>query len=198
MVKPRGRPRKFDQEKALDGALLIFWQQGLAATSLDDLSQAMGMNRPSIYNAFGNKEAVYRLAIQRFRDMLDGGLKATLGTEPDLRPGLTAFFEQALAVYCSTTPSSGCFVMCTAPTAALSHPEVGKDLASVIQHIDDQLTNRIKAAIASGELPGGTDPRLTAKVIQGILHSLALRTRAGESRRSLTRMANYFVTLLLR
>ena len=68
---PRGRPRQFDEDAALTGAMMVFWEKGLAATSLDDLAQAMGMNRPSIYNAFGNKDAIYRTALARFCGQLD-------------------------------------------------------------------------------------------------------------------------------
>ena len=62
----RGRPRKFDEDQALNGAMVLFWQKGLSSTSLDELAEAMNMNRPSIYNAFGNKDAIYRTTLARF------------------------------------------------------------------------------------------------------------------------------------
>ena len=81
MKRPRGRPRKFDPEVAIQKAMLVFWQRGLSATSLDDLSIAMEMNRPSIYNAFGNKEAIYRLALAQFCGQLDLGIEQVLLAE---------------------------------------------------------------------------------------------------------------------
>ena len=74
---PRGRPRKYDEDQALSGAMLLFWERGFSATSLDDLSKAMGMNRPSIYNAFGDKEAIYAKALARFCEQLDQGIEET-------------------------------------------------------------------------------------------------------------------------
>jgi len=66
MIKKRGRPQKYNSDEALDKAILVFWSKGFTATSLDDLANAMNMNRPSIYNAFGDKESVYRQAFSRF------------------------------------------------------------------------------------------------------------------------------------
>jgi len=80
----RGRPRKFDEDQALAGAMTLFWEKGLSATSLDDLALAMNMNRPSIYNAFGNKEAIYRRSLQRFCGQLDQGMQVTLGSDKSL------------------------------------------------------------------------------------------------------------------
>ena len=70
---PSGRPRLFDEDEALTGAMLQFWEKGLSATSLDDLAEAMNMNRPSIYNAFGKKDDIYRKTLARFRTQLDDG-----------------------------------------------------------------------------------------------------------------------------
>ena len=74
----RGRPRQFNEDEALGAAMQLFWVQGLSATSLDELAAAMQMNRPSIYNAFGNKDDIYRKALARFCGQLDEGLRHTI------------------------------------------------------------------------------------------------------------------------
>src|ERR687895_845688 len=66
--RPAGRPREFDQDEALDTALEVFWRQGYEGTSLGELTVAMGINRPSLYAAFGNKEALFRKALDRYVD----------------------------------------------------------------------------------------------------------------------------------
>ncbi len=197
MKKPRGRPRSFDREEVLNAALFVFWQKGFAGTSLDDLAAAMQMNRPSIYNAFGDKESIYRLALSEFCGRLDAGLQASVASTPDIRQGLVRFFEQAVDVYCSTEPALGCLMMCTAPTEALSHPDVGKDLTALIRRVDAQLAEKLQDAIAKGTLPDTIDAGLTARALQAILHSLALRARAGEPMTALKAMARYATDYLL-
>jgi TetR/AcrR family transcriptional regulator, copper-responsive repressor len=177
--------------------MTVFWEQGLASTSLDDLALAMGMNRPSIYNAFGNKEQIYRLALQNFAAQLDEALHTALQTPAGLQAGLMMFYEQALDLYCGHTPPLGCLVMCTAPAAAVTHPQIKEDLAQLLARVDDQLHTAIKRAIANGELVQVGDARSAAKLLQGLLHTLALRARAGESKISLVKLAKYGVTMVL-
>ena len=192
----RGRPRTFDEDAALNAAVQVFWHKGLAATSLDDLAAAMQMNRPSIYNAFGNKDTIYRKALERFCGQLDAGMAETLGADSSLQAGLMAFFGRAIAVYSGTRPAMGCLMICTAPSAALSHPEVGADLRGLIARLDLGFTRRLQRAQQEGELPPHAQPALTAKLLQATLHTLALRARAGASKRELKALARYAVTSL--
>jgi AcrR family transcriptional regulator len=197
MIRKRGRPRKFEPAAALNKAMLVFWQKGLSATSLDDLASAMEMNRPSIYNAFGNKDAIYRAALEHFCGRLDQGIDESLEAEPTLEKGLIRFYDQALDVYCSEEPALGCLMMCTAPAEALTHPEIKSELASLIRRVDLKIEKRFKQAIHDGEISVDTDARLAAKVIQSVLHSLALRARAGESKLSLKKLARHSVNLTI-
>ena len=193
---PRGRPRQFDEDAALMAAMQLFWRQGLAATSLDDLAGAMAMNRPSIYNAFGDKEAIYRRALTRFCAQMDQGLATTLGESNDLRSGLLAFFDEAIEVYCSGEQALGCLMICTAPTEAITRTDVGDDLRGLIGRLDRTLAYYLKAARDRSELSDQVDVKLAAKLLQATLQSLALRARAGESRRSLKALARYAVATI--
>jgi AcrR family transcriptional regulator len=74
-VRPIGRPREFDADEALDKALMAFWRRGFEGTSLSDLTEAMGINRPSLYAAFGNKETLFRLALDRYAEMGPGAVQ---------------------------------------------------------------------------------------------------------------------------
>jgi AcrR family transcriptional regulator len=193
---PRGRPRQFDEDKALNGAMRLFWEKGLSATSLDDLALVMEMNRPSIYNAFGNKEDIYRKSLARFCGQLDDGLREILGTSAQIRPGLIAFFDQAINVYCGNTPAMGCLMICTAPSEAISHPEVGQDLRDLFQRLDEGFARRLVQAQQDGELSEHVQPKIAAKLLQATLQTLALRARNGESKRSLRALARYAVDAL--
>jgi AcrR family transcriptional regulator len=193
----RGRPRQFDEDKALTGAMCLFWEKGLSATSLDDLAIAMEMNRPSIYNAFGNKEVIYRKSLERFCGQLDKGMQETLDVSVDIRTGLVAFFDQAIEVYCGSSPQMGCLMICTAPSEALSNPEVGNDLKALIKRLDRGLRKRLEQAQREGELSDHVQPKLTAKLLQATLQTLALRARTGESKANLRKLARYAVEALV-
>ena len=193
----RGRPRQFDEDEALTGAMLLFWEKGLSATSLDDLAIAMNMNRPSIYNAFGNKDAIYRKSLARFCGQLDKGMQETLNASTSVDIGLNAFFEQAIEVYCGSNPQMGCLMICTAPSEAVSNPEVGKDLKDLISRLDVGLSQRLARAQRNGEISVDLQPKLTAKLLQATLQTIALRARTGEPKASLRKLARYAVKTLV-
>lgn len=195
---PRGRPRKFDEDAALTAAMMLFWQKGLSATTLDDLESAMGMKRPSIYLAFGDKEALYRSALARFCGQLDAGIEETLRPSLPLREGLIAFFDRAIDVYTATEPSLGCLMVCTAPAEALLRPDVGADLAGLLARLDRAFGRRLRRAVEQGELDAESSPDLTAKLLQATLQTLALRARAGASRAVLRKLSRHAVERLLR
>lgn len=180
-ARPPGRPRLFDEDAALERALELFWERGLAATSLDDLAAAMGMRRPSLANAFGDKQALYRRALARFAERARAGA-AEAFAEPELAAALERFYLAALDLYCAREPAAGCMVVCTAPAAALVHPEVRSDLLSIVRDLDAALARRFAQA-------EDAEPAISAKLAQAVLHTLAIRARAGESKPSLRRLA---------
>lgn len=193
----KGRPRKFNEDTALTAAMCLFWEKGLSATSLDDLAVSMNMNRPSIYNAFGNKEEIYRATLSRFCGQLDKELKDVLESS-QIKPGLIIFFDHAIEVYCGNNPAMGCLMICTAPSEALSHPEVGKDLSDLIKRLDNGFTKRLRRARLENELPKETDLKNTAKLLQATLQTLALRARNNESKASLRKLARYAIDVLIK
>lgn len=176
--------------------MLLIWEKGLSATSLDDLALAMKMNRPSVYNAFGNKEDIYRKAVTMFCGQLNHGFKETLEAIPDLREGLIAFFNDAIEVYCGTNPSLGCLMICTAPSEVFSHPEVGDDLKGLVRQLDRSFTQRLRRAQVEEQLTEDVSPELTAKLLQATRQTLALRARIGTSKRELRKIAHYAVDRL--
>lgn len=175
----------------------LFWTRGFNGTSLDELAAVTGMNRPSLYNAFGDKQAIYRRAFQRFADRMAEEVVSRLERRADISQALLDFYYAALDLYFDAPEPHGCFVFCTAAPEALSHPLIREDLQAVIQQADGMFERRLRRAATDGQLAEGTNVRALAQLAQALLHSLAIRARAGESRRGLRRFVRESVPCLL-
>jgi AcrR family transcriptional regulator len=176
--RARGRPRSFDESEVLDRARAVFWNLGYAATSLDDLAKATGLNRPSLYGAFGDKHALYMAALTRTRDEALGSMAAALAHEAPLKALLTALFQRAGAIYrAGDAGQRGCFIIGTAVTQALDDAEARALTAGFLAETDRLFRERFERA--AGELSTGLTPAAAAPIASATLHTLAIRARAG-------------------
>ena len=195
--RPRGRPRAYDPDVALAQAMDTFWDAGYAGTSLDDLSAATGMNRPSLYAAFGDKRALYLKALERYRAWSRAALKETLALDQPLRQTLRQVYAKTLAVYLSGEEGArGCFTIGTAATEAVGSPEVRAFLAETVRGLDDAFEARIRFARDRGELKADAEPVALARLASAVMHTLAIRSRAGEPRAALEAVAEAGVNLI--
>ncbi len=182
-VKPRGRPRTFDEDRVLGSILDAFWTRGYTACSMDELAAAARVSKPSLYAAFGDKRATYLRAMERFTNEFEGAVEAALGPDRPLADGLLAFYQASLERFMSGDHGPrGCLVLCTAATEAVVEPEIRAVLAGVLSRLDCALERSFAAAIASGQISRDADPRALAALAAAALHSLAIRARAGEPR----------------
>jgi AcrR family transcriptional regulator len=187
--RPRGRPRAYDPQQALASAADMFWKNGYDGTSLDDLVAATGMNRPSLYAAFGDKQELYLKTLQRYREEGRAMALRLLEDDPPLRVYLARFYKAALDLYLGGG-SRGCYAIGTAATQAVSDPDVRAFLAESIKMTDRFFARLIGQARDRGELPPGSDPTALAQVASATLHTLAVRARAGVSRKDLDVLAS--------
>lgn len=193
----RGRPRAYDPETALGQAQGVFWRTGFAATSLDDLSIATQMNRPSLYAAFGDKHALYRTLLERYRAMARAAMTDALAPDLSLREGLRRVYDSALALYLAGDKDArGCFMIGTAVTEAVEDREVRASLAEGLREIDRAFEARFRLAQEQGELAREADPAALATLASGALYFLAIRSRAGEARAVLDQAAEAAVDLI--
>lgn len=192
-TRARGRPRKYEHGRALDSALATFWARGFAGTSLDDLASAMDMNRPSIYAAFGNKEALYAAAVTHYLQTIGRTFLAPLTRGRTLAADLDGFYAAVIEVVTGAHGPLGCVVACTLPAEAGESPAARELLAGAIASIDQAVRERLASAVRAGELPPDTDVRTQAQVVASGMLALSLRARAGASRRELRRLARAFV-----
>ncbi|AKV09323.1 MULTISPECIES: TetR/AcrR family transcriptional regulator [Pseudomonas] len=196
--KGRGRPRAYDPQTALQQALGVFWSTGYSGASLDSIATAAGMNRPSLYAAFGDKHALYIKALEQYWEFAAAAMQAALtDDELTLRQALTQFYEGQLAIYFSGDGQPrGCFAIGTATTEAVEDPEIREVLSERLSRLDADLETRLRAAIDKGELNKDVDPAALAVLASSLLHSISIRARAGKSRDELTELARNAVNVM--
>jgi len=195
----RGRPPAYDRQKARAAIRDAFWERGFAATSLDEIAAATGMNRPSLYLAFGDKRSMYLAALDELRLDINAQAAAALEAEPTLRQALHRFYRDAINVYLSgKSGARGCLALCTAPTDALGEPLVRSALSDILGTIDRQLAVRFERAAREGEIARDSECNALAALAAAALHSLAVRARAGASRGELEHIADAAARVLTR
>jgi AcrR family transcriptional regulator len=182
-AKPRGRPRSYDPDVALDCAAQVFWTKGFAETSLDDLSAAMGMGRPSIYNAFGDKEALFLRALERYRGTTGSSPLRAMDGKDSISDALNAFFGQIVEYTTADRSHLGCLLGSVAPVTDL--PAVRRFLNKNLAVTETQLAKRLSAAVQSGQLPSDYSADHGARRAVNAMVSLAARARLGSARKEL-------------
>jgi AcrR family transcriptional regulator len=195
--RTRGRPRSYDPDRALTEARDAFWDAGYTGTSLDDLSSATGMNRPSLYGAFGDKRALYLQTLERYREMGRTLMKEELTYDLPLADALRRIFARAISIYLTGRRGArGCFLIGTAAVEAVRDAKIRAAYAAGLHELDDLVEARLRYAAEHDELKTDIEPAALARVVCGIMNSLALRARAGDSRKTLEATAEAGVRLV--
>ncbi len=193
----RGRPRQYDPEAALDSAMQLFWATGFAETSLDDLGVAMGMNRPSIYAAFGDKADLFAKALQRYEDAGHAGLQQALDVDRPIADTLRLTFIAMAEQFGLGAPSPrGCLLFTVGATEAAKLPGLESFLANAMLILEQTFKARFERAFSDGDLRSAKEPADLARLASSLVHSLATRVRAGESRQSIEQVIEVFVAVI--
>jgi len=177
--RKRGRPRAFEPDVALERALATFRDAGFAATSLDDLSAAMGINRPSLYSAFGDKRELFLKAYARYRKEVRERFARAFAPELTLRQSLEGVLGTALEVYTEgANGPQGCFTVMTAGSEAMADPEIRDTVQRALANTDWALTAVFERAVARGELAANADLPMLVQIVGSAIVTLAVRARA--------------------
>jgi AcrR family transcriptional regulator len=185
-AKRRGRPRAYQPDIALGKALGLFRKEGFAATSLDDLSAATGMNRPSLYGAFGDKRELYIKSYQRYRDDARAAMADIFRGELPIRKRLERIYAAALDIYLSGESGPlGCFTVMTAASEAVADPEIRAMVLDGLSEVDRAFANAFRRAKENGELRESADPAVLAQLASATIHTIAIRSRARVPRKEL-------------
>jgi AcrR family transcriptional regulator len=197
--KRRGRPRAYQPEVALGKALDLFRKGGFAATSLDDLSAATGMNRPSLYGAFGDKRELYIKSYQRYREDARAAMIDIFREQSPIRSRLERIYAVALDIYLSGEAGPrGCFTVMTAASEAVADPEIGAMVLEGFVELDKAFAACFRLAREKGELPASADPAVLAQLASATVHTIAIRARARVPRKELEAIVKGALDVMLR
>ncbi len=182
----RGRPRAFEPDAVLAQAMDVFWKEGFAATSLDELSAATGLNRPSLYGAFGDKRALYIQAYARYREHVRERFVPIFSERAPLAEKLRRIFLAALELYLSGEEGPrGCFTVLSASSDLIADPEIRSMVDEAIDNSDRAFERLFADGREAGELPLGVEPKRLARMATATVHTLSIRARAGTARAAL-------------
>jgi TetR/AcrR family transcriptional regulator, copper-responsive repressor len=197
--KRRGRPRAYEPEVALAKALDLFRKGGFAATSLDDLSAATGMNRPSLYGAFGDKRELYIKSYARYRADARAAMADIFKTELPIKKRLQRIFTVALDIYLSGDAGPrGCFTVMTAASEAVADPQIRAMVLEGFSELDKAFTACFRIAKEKGELPASADPVVLAQLASATIHTVAIRARAQVPRKELEAIVQGAIEVMVR
>ena len=176
----RGRPRTFCQKAALDAAVRVFWAKGYDGASLDDLTSAMGIGRPSLYAAFGDKRSLFLAALERYGATVGSCGIAALGEKDDVREAVRAFLQRLLAS--NLEGANGCLIGNAAGPAIGTVDGVDQMVLAMGCATESLIRDRFDAAREAGQLPADFPSYERARILCDFMHAQSFRARTGEAR----------------
>jgi AcrR family transcriptional regulator len=183
-----GRPREFDPDQALERALRVFWRSGYEGASMADLTEAMGITKPSLYAAFGNKEELFRKALDRYVDGPGGYVQVALA-KPTAHEVVEHLLYQAADAVTDPENPPGCLAVQGALCCGEAAETIKQELMSRRANGEENLRKRFARAITEGDLPKGSDAADLARYISAIVQGMAVQAAGGVSREQLRKIA---------
>jgi len=184
--RPRGRPRSFDRDAALDAAMQVFWAKGFEAASLSDLTKAMGINPPSLYATFGDKEKLFLEASERYMANIWAACPYTC--EPTARGAVERLLTDLAEEFTDSGHPRGCMIVMAAATATGTSAHFQQALARQRDEGKARLRQRIQQGIKDGDLPADADATVLANFYSAIIAGMSMQAREGASRKTLLGM----------
>jgi AcrR family transcriptional regulator len=181
--RPPGRPRSFDRDEALHRAMEVFWQNGFEGTSIHDLTEAMGINPPSLYAAFGDKEQLYLEAVARY--VARRREACPYADEPTARQAIEKLLTYIATELARPCNPRGCMMAMAVATTSGSSQQLQSTLAKQRAEQRARLKARIDQGLEAGELPPGTDTAALADFYATVISGMSLQARDGASSKTL-------------
>jgi AcrR family transcriptional regulator len=179
-----GRPRQFDMDEALDQALHVFWEKGYEGASMPDLTKAMGINRPSIYAAFGNKEELFRAALDRYTEKASLCMQEQLN-EKTARASFERFMQGVVENSVNPKHPRGCLLVQGALACGEEAEPIRKELAARRGNMEIHLRKRLERGKKEGDFPKNADAGALARFFSTLIQGIAVQTSGGATRKEL-------------
>lgn len=183
----RGRPLSFDREQAIEQALLLFWNHGYEATSLNELTAALNVSPSSIYTAFGDKKGLFLAAVQRYTSGPVNS-ESIIQRAPTGRDAAFGLLRAAAIGFTGESTPRGCLLASSAISCSATAQDVKDALADMRKAIEASLRNKIKRSIKDGSIPAGTDAAALAAHTLAVIQGMSTLARDGASRASLLKV----------
>lgn len=187
----RGRPREFDREQALEKAMQIFWSLGYDATSMADLRVGLGITQASLYAAFGSKEQLFHEAVDLYRRTVGLNTARALAVDSSAREAIHAMLQAAADAYTAPGAPGGCLVILGAINCATENKAIQAHLLSIRREVSQSILDRLKQGQHDGDVPKAAPIVALAAYYSTVLYGLALQSRDGASRKTLTQVVEF-------
>jgi len=184
-----GRPREFDTEEALERALDLFWRQGYEGTSLSDLTRALGITRASLYAAFGNKESLFRLVLDRY-EAKAGRYRVDALEAPTAREYARQLLDGVVRLHGDKNNPPGCLGVQGALACGDEALPIRQELARRRAAGERAIRRRLRRAKAEGDLPADCNPADLARYLSAVIHGIDVLSAGGASRKELQAVAD--------
>lgn len=186
-AKPRGRPSAFKHDEALEKAMHVFWAHGYEGASLATLTEAMGINKPSMYAAFGSKEDLFRKAVQKYISGPASFVAASM-KEPTSKQIATRLLTEAAEFLTSCEHPQGCMVIQGALTCGEGSAHIQKEMMAFRHSYESALANRFAQCRSAGDLPEDADVAALARYVATLHQGMSVQATSGATKEELMRM----------
>lgn len=190
------RPREFEEQEVLDAALQVFWKKGYEGASVQDLVEATGLGRASLYGAFGDKQALFARTIERYRDRtrIESRL---LDDEPSVKKGLDRLFRSWIDLTCPRSGPRGCYFVLVGAAPESADRRTLEVISERGREVERMIERAVKRGQATGELARDREPAALARLVLVVLQGLATAARAGWRRDRLESVVDEALALLV-
>ncbi|AKR43957.1 TetR/AcrR family transcriptional regulator [Methylophilus sp. TWE2] len=187
-MAPAGRPRTFDKSLALRNAMHVFWAKGYEGTTMSDLVEAIGVKGPSVYAAFGNKDAIFVEAVKEYSEMMLSGPLKALTEEPDIYQSIKKLLQANLEFFMNSANPRGCLIMTSAINATPEHTDLVNFVRTYRDDYKERLVKRFELALLEKQIRNHSDTSDLAEYYLTVIHGMALRAKDGSTLNQLSKV----------